>query len=99
MTDEQKAACEKLEKIKTQEVHDKFTDKEYEQNTRISWFQIGLKTGFQAAQTPEMLMLNPLVEDLISRLKISTMYLDEMGNWGDTIIGNNEALAPFKEGE
>ncbi len=57
--------------------------------------------GFQAAQDPEMLMLNPLVKGLVEALEI----IINKTTVNDTSANHNykkyamEALAQFKEGE
>lgn len=58
---------------------------------------VGFNDGFQAAQTPEMLILNPIVKGLVEAL---TYY--EVGISVKVRLNPNvakEALKPFKEGE
>ena len=60
------------------------------------------KEGFQAAQTPEMLMLNPLVKGLVEALHKSeceSHYHHEGFSCSNYPCFIYEALAPFKEGE
>lgn len=78
MTEEQKAACDRVF------------------NRQYNWYEIDqihetFVDGFQAAQTPEMLMLNPLVKGLVEAAKKS---FDKTG-WEHL----HKALAPLKEGE
>lgn len=77
MTKDQIEACEKLAK---------------EHRFRVDKYGYsGYKAGFQAAQTQEMLMLNPLVKELVRVLGMVTC----VGSPYDQII--NESLALFKE--
>lgn len=60
-------------------------------------YQEGFMDGFQSAQTPEMLTLNPLVQKLINAVKLSKGAFEEGWNidWNEL----DRALQPFKEGE
>lgn len=90
MTKEQIEACEKLG-----------------QHHLGSWYKDNdypvFEEGFQAAQSPEILMLNPLVKGLVEALfwygenaaSINQMKFDPF----DCGAKAAKALAPFKEGE
>ena len=109
MTKEQTEACEKLAEEYCGPAVREFRDLDgvpsyaaspvYNENKAY-------QQGFQAAQTPEMLMLNPLVKGLVKALEKITTYksseyvhrssMDDMYAIRETA---NKALAPFKEGE
>ena len=85
MTKEQQEACEKLAKSANKVWYDF-------QHKRIGTsYYCGFTDGFQAAQTPEMLMLNPLVKGLVEALEgcIHPRYYTVESNIAE------KALAPF----
>lgn len=95
MTKEQKEACEALAlKIYAYDWHSGV-----DQNSGPRY---GFESGFEAAQTPEMLMLNPLVRGLVEALsfhKAGQAYY-RVGDEAKTVADLTEkVLAPFKEVE
>ena len=87
MTKEQIKACEKLAiNFINKEIDlGHLTDAENKSLQEI------YKEGFAASQSPEMLLLNPLVKELVRVIGMVT----HVGSPYDKII--NEALAPFKK--
>lgn len=90
MTKEQIEACEKLANTYTKKWSGgPMTDAE-------QWALGGAyKTGFQAAQAPEMLMLNPLVNGLVESLELISRCSTRDGCQRYA----KEALAPFQKDE
>ena len=84
MTKEQAEACEKL------------TDNPKYNGPAKPYFI----AGFQAAQSPEMLMLNPLVKGLVEEIEGWINGYHETFCREECLCAKpNKALAPFKEGE
>jgi len=100
MNKEQTEACEALAKI-----HDVnfVLNKNFKSLTASAGFSF--KKGFQAAQTPEMLMKNPLVNGLIEALDVSRYHWIEGVQMHDIeadrathpLSKAQEAIEPFKE--
>jgi len=92
MTEEQKAACEKLAIADMRTVSDALV---FSPTPPAVVGHSCFIRGFQAAQTPETLMLNPLVEELVEIGRAMLVNQGtEMYMWKNDLL---EALAPFKE--
>ena len=104
MTKEQQEACEALAD-KYCEIY-RFASREQKQKMFFHY-----KDGFKAAQTPEMLMLNPLVKGLVEALDninkhdacvaLTQGRYEKFNNYEEAWYGvadyAGKALAPFKE--
>jgi len=102
VTEEQKAACEKLAIADMRIVSDALV---FSPTPPAVVGHSCFIRGFQAAQTPEMLMLNPLVKGLVEALISNLDGLEYYANRPllcsvaiDQLGITKEALAPFKRG-